>query len=151
MQQRPPINYLLCTYQFLPNSTQFQIIMSISQHHIGQPYYGNESIKQEMQLQTLYSLVFSFWLLPQFLHSKDFQPPHWIKSHSNSQVVQTNAQVYHFGFNSLLENFEQVLTFVNWIIFPKHMTRLNITNQSIGTPVMHSILFQPQQPPDTLP
>lgn len=76
---------LVCTNQFLPNSTQLQIIMSISQHHIGQPYYDHESINFWLLPQFhLYSLVFSFWFLPPFPHSKEFQPPHWIKSHSNS-------------------------------------------------------------------
>ena len=53
MQQKPPIKYLLCTYQFQSNiELDSKTIMSIFQYYIGQPYWGHEAIKQVMYLQT---------------------------------------------------------------------------------------------------
>ena len=119
MQQKPPIKYLLCTYQFQSNiELDSKTIMSIFQYYIGQPYWGHEAIKQVMYLQTPHLRVFSFQFLPSFPRFQKFQPPHRIKTHSNSQVV-TCTQVYHSDSTHSLGKFGQVLTFVILFTFPK--------------------------------
>lgn len=74
MQQKPPIKYLLCTYQFQSNiELDSKTIMSIFQYYIGQPYWGHEAIKQVMYLQTPHLRVFSSF--HRFPDSKSFNHP----------------------------------------------------------------------------
>lgn len=74
MPQNLPIKYLLCAYEFLSNiELSSKAIMSISQYYIGKPYYGQESIKQVMYLQTPHLRVFSSF--HRFPDSKSFNHP----------------------------------------------------------------------------
>ena len=89
MPQNLPIKYLLCAYEFLSNiELSSKAIMSISQYYIGKPYYGQESIKQVMYLQTPHLRVFSFQFLPSFPRFQKFQPPHQTRN------VLTNSKSF---------------------------------------------------------